>query len=156
MERHLLRGEERLASRDGLPLDAPRPFLPPFFLLQAGTGDALRASLRTLGVSVHQVALGYQGDHDCYVLGGREPASAAPHPKPALWVDQESLEPVRFDRGDGVRFRLGSFAAFGSIRLPSWIEIGDARGFLVRLEVLSAQEVSASAETFRRTWLGAP
>ena len=71
-------------------------------------------------------------------------------------MDQESLEPVRFDRGDGVRFRLGPFAAFGSVRLPSWIEMGDSRGFLARLEVLSAQEVSISAESFHQGWLRAP
>ena len=104
VERHLLRGGELLASRDRLVLDSPRPFLPPFFLLQAKTGGALMASLRTLGVSAYEVALGYQGDRDCYVLGGRAPASAGPYPQPALWVDQESLEPVRFDRGMGCAF----------------------------------------------------
>jgi hypothetical protein len=156
VERHLLRGGELLASRDRLALDSPRPFLPPFFLLQAKTGGALMASLRTLGVSAYEVALGYQGDRDCYVLGGRAPASAGPYPQPALWVDHESLEPVRFDRGDGVRFRLGSFVAFGSVRLPSWIEIGDSHGVLARLEILSAQEVTTPAESFRRGWLSAP
>jgi len=158
VERHLLRGGEHLASRDRLALDAPRPFLPPLFLLQAKTGGVLTALLRTLGVSVQEIALGYEGEHDCYVLGGRAPASeiAEPHPQPALWVDQESLEPVRFDRGDGVRFRLGSFAAFGSVHLPSWIEIGDSRGFRARLEILNAQEASTSPASFRRGWLSAP
>jgi hypothetical protein len=156
VERHLLRGGELLASRDRLPLDAPRPFLPPFFLFQAKSGGALLASLRALGVSVHEVALGYQGEHDCYVLGGRAPASALSHPRPALWVDHETLEPVRFDRGDGVRFRLGSYTAFGSLRLPSRVEIGDPRGFLARLEILSVQQVSPSPGSFRRDWLGAP
>jgi len=157
-ERHLLRGGKLLASRDRLALDAPRPFLPPFFLLQAKSGGVLTTSLRTLGVSVHEVALGYQGERDCYVLGGRAPASAVavPYPQPALWVDQESLDPVRFDRGDGVRFLLGSFAEFGSVRLPSWIEIGDSSGFQARLKILSAQEVSTGAESFRRGWLTAP
>ena len=102
------------------------------------------ASLLTLGVAAHQVALGYEGEHDCYVLGGRASSgAAAPFPRPALWVDQESLELVRFDRGDGVRFRLGSPASFGSIRLPSWIEISDSRGLPARLEILSAQGVSS-------------
>ena len=156
VERHLLRGGELFASRDRLALDSPRPFLPPFFLLQAKTGGALMASLRTLGVSTYEVALGYQGDRDCYVLGGRAPVSSGPYPQPALWVDQESLEPVRFDRGDGVRFRLGSFVDFGSLRLPSWIEIGDSRGVLARLEILNAQAVTVPAESFRRGWLSAP
>lgn len=158
VERHLLRGGVLLASRDRQPLEAPRPLLPPLFLLQAETGSVLMATLRTLGASVDQIALGYQGEHDCYVLGGRAAASgvALPYPKPALWVDQESLEPVRFDRGDGVRFRLGSFVAFDSIRLPSSIQIDDSRGFQARLDIRSARAVSTSAESFRRDWLSAP
>ena len=82
----------------------------------------------------------------CWGGGRPPPGLRLPSPQPALWVDQESLEPVRFDRGDGVRFRLGSFVAFGSVRLPSWIEISDSRGFRARLEILSAQEVPASPE----------
>jgi len=158
VERHLLRGGEVLASRDRQPLDAPRPLLPPLFLLQAHSGSALMVSLAALGVSAHEVALGYEGERDCYVLGGRAPASgiAAPHPKPALWVDQETLEAVRFDRGDGVRFRLGPFASFGSARLPSSIEIADSRGFLARLAILSAKEAPSSPESFRQGWLTAP
>jgi hypothetical protein len=134
------------------------PFLPPFFLLQAKSGDVLMASLVALGVSAHEVALGYEGEHDCYVLGGRVPSSGAAvlSQRPALWVDQESLEPVRIDRGDGVRFRLGAPTSFGPVRLPSWIEISDPRGFLARLEVLGAQEVSTSSESFRPGWLSAP
>jgi hypothetical protein len=116
------------------------------------------ASLLTLGVFAHEVALGYEDEHDCYVLGGREPSSGAMEwsRRPALWVDQESLEPVRIDRGDGVRFRLGSPVGFGSIRLPSWIEISDSGGFVARLEILNAQEIPTSPESFRPGWLSAP
>ena len=158
VERHLLRGGELVASRDRRTIDAPRPLLLPFFLLQAGSGRALTALLLSLGVSAHEVALGYQGEHDCYVLGGRAPSSraAALSLRPALWVDQESLEPVRFDRGDGVRFRLGPSISFGSVRLPSWIEASDLHGFVARLEVLSAQEVPTSSEPFHPGWLSAP
>ena len=158
VERHLFRGGELLARRDGSVLDAPRPFLPPLFLLQAKSGDGLTAVLSILGVSAHEVALGYEGEHDCYVLGGRTSSHrpAVQSPRPSFWVDQESLEPVRIDRGDGVRFRLGSPTAFGSVRLPSRIEISDSHGFLAHLEILSAQEVSASAESFRPGWLSAP
>jgi len=158
VERHLLRGGELLASRDGSALALPRPFLPPFFLLQARSGDVLTASLRTLGVSAHEVVLGYLDEHDCYVLGGREPSpgAIASSPRPALWVDQESLEPVRIDRRDGVRFRLGSPVEFGKVRLPSWIEISDSGGLVARLEILNAQEVPTSPESFRPSWLSAP
>ncbi len=157
VERHLLRGRKLLASRDGAPLDAPRPLLPPLFLLQAKSGDVLMASLRTLGVAAREIALGYEGDRDCYVLGGRTSAVAgATLPSPALWVDQESLEPARFDRGDGVRFVLGSPTSFGSIRLPSRIEIVDSSGPRARLEILSARVASSSPESFRAEWLSAP
>ena len=109
-------------------------------------------------LSSHEVALGYEGEHDCYVLGGRALSSRAAvlSLRPALWVDQESLEPVRFDRGDGVRFRLGPSASFGSVRLPSWIEASDLHGFVARLEVLSAQEAPTSSEPFHPSWLSAP
>jgi hypothetical protein len=158
VERHLLRGGVLLASRDRRPVDAPRPFLPPLFLLQADSGGLLRASLVALGVSAHEVALGHQDHHDCYVLGGRLPPSEAGmrSQRPALWVDQESLEPVRIDGGDGVRFRLGAPASFGPIRLPSWIEIGDPHGSVARLEILSAREVSAPPEAFGADWITAP
>jgi hypothetical protein len=158
VERHLLRGKELLASRDRRTIDAPRPFLPPFSLLQAESGKALTASLLTLGVSAHAVALGYEGEHDCYVLGGRAPSSraAALSLRPALWVDQETLELVRFDRGDGVRFRLGPSTDFGSVRLPSWIEASDLHGLVARLEVLSARKVPTTPESFHPGWLTAP
>jgi hypothetical protein len=157
VERHLLRGRRYLASRDGAPLDAPRPLLPPLFLLQARSGDALLASLLTLGVPARQIALGYQGDRDCYVLGGRPPAGAAPAPPgPALWLDQESLEPLRFDRGDGVHFVLGSPTSFGEIRLPSRIEIVDESGPRARLQILGARVAPSVPESFRPEWLGAP
>jgi hypothetical protein len=156
VERYLLRGGRLLASRDRQTIDTPRPLLPPLFLLQAKSGDVLMASLLTLGVSAHEVALGYEGERDCYVLGGRTPSGAAVSlPGPALWVDQESLEPVRFDRGDGLRFVLGSPTSFGSIRLPSWVEIDDSRGLRARLEILSAQAASSSPEWFRPDWLSA-
>jgi hypothetical protein len=158
VERYLLRGGKLLASRDRRTVEAPRPLLPPLFLLQASSGDLLMASLVALGASSHEVALGYEGEHDCYVLGGRVPSSgaAALSPRPALWVDQESLEPVRVDRGDGVRFRLGAPAGFGPVRLPSWIEISDPRGFVARLELLGAREVSTPSESFRPGWISAP
>jgi hypothetical protein len=158
VERYLLRGGELLASRDGRALPAPRPFLPPFFLLQAGSGDVLMASLLALGASVHEVALGHEGEHDCYVLGGRVPLSGgvASSPRAALWVDQESLEPVRIDLRDGVRFRMGPPVGFGPVHLPSWIEISDWGGPVARLEILDAHEASVSSESFHPSWLGAP
>ena len=45
VERHLLQGDTYTASRNGKRLRDPRPFLPPLFLLQATSGDTLRAAL---------------------------------------------------------------------------------------------------------------
>ena len=100
VERHLLRGRDLRASRDGAPLVSPRPFLPPFPLFQPRSSGALEGALRGSGVDPSRLVLGYEGDSDCYVVGGREGA-------PALWIDQVTLDPVRFDRGDGVVWRLG-------------------------------------------------
>jgi hypothetical protein len=158
VERHLLRGGRLSATRDGEPIAAPRPFLPPFFLLQAASGDVLTASLLALKVSAHQISLGYDGVNDCYVLGERATVSepAAMPSRPALWVDQESLEVVRFDRGDGVRFRLGPSSDFGAVRLPAWIEISAPGAAPARLEIGGGQPVSPPTDAFRSDWLSGP
>ncbi len=78
VERHLLRGTERLATRNGERLDDARFFLPPVFLLQAGSGAALRAALDSFGIGVDLVGLAPCGDIDCYVLG--DPGRAVPRP----------------------------------------------------------------------------
>lgn len=78
VERHLLRGTERLATRNGDRLDDARFFLPPVFLLQAESGAALRAALESFGVMVDIVGLAPCGDFDCYLLG--DPARAVPRP----------------------------------------------------------------------------
>lgn len=158
VERHLLRGGQLFATRDGVRIEAPRPFLPPLFLLQAASGDVLTAGLLALNVSAHQISLGYEGERDCYVLGERRPLSeptSAP-PLPALWVDQESLEAVRFDRADGARFRLGPTAEFGPVRLPAWIEISAPGVPPARLEIRGAEPVSAPVDAFRSDWLSGP
>ncbi len=78
VERHLLRGTERLATRNGERLDDARFFLPPVFLLQAQSGGALRAALESFGIGVDVVGLAPCGDIDCYVLG--DTARAVPRP----------------------------------------------------------------------------
>ena len=60
------------ASRDGQLLESARPFLPPFFLLQTNSASALTNRLLELGVRTGQAELGYEGEHDCYVIGGRD------------------------------------------------------------------------------------
>lgn len=78
VERHLLRGTERLATRNGARLPDARFFLPPVFLLQVDSGAALRAALESFGVKVDLVGLAPCADLDCYVVG--DPVRAVPRP----------------------------------------------------------------------------
>jgi len=88
VERHLLRGTERLASRNGERISDARFFLPPIFLLQAQSGAALRAALESFGVQVDEIGLAPCGDDDCYVLG--DPLRAVPRPAPPTVEDPEA------------------------------------------------------------------
>jgi hypothetical protein len=158
VERHLLQGNAYKASRDGTLLRSPRPFLPPVFLLQAGSGAALRAALSSFGVAADEVALGLDSEHDCYVIGGRLPrASGAPAlALPSLWVDMDSFSVVRIDRRDGVRFRFGPERVFGGIRAPAWIAIESPGQVPVQLDVERVVHADAPAAAFGTDWLLAP
>ena len=157
VERHLLQGSEYRASRDGQVLSAPHPFLPPLFMLQAGSGEALQAALGSFGVSSAEVELGRIGDVDCYVLGGRIPGRQdvfrGPAALPALWIDMESLRVVRIDRVDGSRLNFGPEVSFENIRIPSWIEIQLPGGQNARLEIKRVARASAPAAAFGMDWL---
>jgi hypothetical protein len=159
VERHLLQGNAYTASRDGQPLDDPRPFLPPVFLLQATSGAALRAALESFEVSAEQVALGRVEDHDCYVFGGRLPRTPEGQEQrlPSLWIDLESYEVVRIDRRDGVRFEIGPTNGFeGGIRAPGWIGIEAPGQPPARLDILRVAPAEAPAAAFGTDWLTAP
>ncbi len=155
VERHLLQGSDYTASRDGELLGTPRPFLPPIFFLQTGSGAALQAALASFGVSASEVVLGIADERDCYVLGGRLPRG--PNGKerrlPSLWVDMDSYEVVRIDRRDGVRFRFGPARMFDGIRAPAWIAIEAPDQVPARLEVLRVVPADAPAAAFRSDWL---
>jgi hypothetical protein len=155
VERHLVQGSEYGASRDGRLIEDPRPFLPPVFVLQAVSGAALQAALGSFGVAAGEAVLGLGEDHDCYVLGGRAPPGPdgqAP-PRPSLWVDLESFEVVRIDRGDGVRFRFGPSERFGAVRLPRWISIEVPGQPPARLEIVKVAPANAPAAGFSTEWL---
>ncbi|MEM7409941.1 MAG: hypothetical protein AAF430_06890 [Myxococcota bacterium] len=156
VERHLLQGNAYQASRDGQLLRNPHPFLPPVFLLQATSGEALRAALGSFGVADQELVLGRLGRHDCYVFGGRIPGSA---PKeqllPSLWVDTVSFDPLRIVRADGVEYRLGPIEVHSGIRLPKWIELRTPAGFRARLEVAGVSRAEAPAALFQPDWLTA-
>lgn len=155
VERHLLQGNAYKASRDGTLLRSPRPFLPPVFLLQAGSGAALRAALSSFGVASGEVALGFDGDHDCYVLGGRMPRQpgSIERPLPSLWVDMDTFEVVRIDRRDGVRYRFGPERSFDGIRAPAWIAIESPDQTPARLDVERVVRADAPAAAFGTDWL---
>jgi hypothetical protein len=158
VERHLVQGSDYDASRDGKPLEQPRPFLPPVFVLQAVSGAALQAALASFGVASQQAELGLGDERDCYVLGGRAargPDGTEPV-QPSLWVDMESFEVVRIDRGDGVRFRFGPTSDFGALRLPSWISIETPGQPPARLEILKGVPANAPAASFSTEWLLGP
>ena len=158
VERHLLQSDTYQASRNGALLDDPHPFLPPVFLLQSSSGEALRAALSSYGVSEGEVMLGRMGDRDCYVFGGRilgEPEGEETL-LPSLWVDMESYEPVRIVRDDGVEYRLGPPTLFDSIRVPTWVEIVEPSGLSARLEVTRVVPANAPAASFQPHWLTAP
>ncbi len=159
VERHLLQGDAYSASRDGRPIDHPRPFLPPLFLLQATSGAALTAALESFGVAPDVVALGRVEDHDCYVLGGRIPRKPGQEEQrlPSLWIDMESFEVVRIDRSDGVRFRFGPSTQFNDrIRVPAWIAIEAPGQAPARLEVTRVAPADAPAAAFGIDWLAGP
>jgi hypothetical protein len=156
VERHLLQSSSYQASRNGQMLDDPHPFLAPVFLLQATSGDGLAAALATFGVDGQQVVLGKIGSHDCYVIGGRVIAAiGAERLLPSLWVDVTSLEPLRIVRADGVDYRFGPTAAFGAIRVPSFVEVFTPDGLRARLEITRATRAEAPAALFQPAWLTA-
>jgi hypothetical protein len=158
VERHLLQGNSYTASRDGQILDAPYPFLPPTFFLQAQSGAAFRAALESYGVASGEVVLGRVAGRDCYVFGGRLPrgADGAERMLPSVWVDLESYQIVQIDRPGGVRFRFGPTTLFDGIQAPSWIEVVAPDQPAARLDVVRVAPATAPAAAFGMDWLTAP
>jgi len=157
VERHLLQGTSYTASRDGKTIDNPRRFLPPIFLLQGRSGEALIAAMESFGIASDDGVLGRMGDYDCFVFGGRlSPKNEeAGRQLPSMWVDLESFDVVRVDSAEGVRFRFGPTQDFGGIRVPRWIEIESRGREMARLEILEASVANAPAAAFNRSWLTA-
>ena len=90
--------------------------------------------------------MGYVGDHDCYVLGRKRGAS--------MWVDLETLDPVRLSAANGTEFELGPYQPFGQVLLPTWVESRDDGTFRARLvieEVLPGGDVPPDG--FETSWL---
>lgn len=141
VERHLLQGNEHTVSRNGKPLDDPRAFLPPFFILQADSGTTLRAALTSFAVDGEAIGLAACGDDDCLLIGDRRRAIPRPDPPeiqgldaylrargeaPAAVADEENEEEELVILGpDGRILETGP----GDPRV--WVETGsyEVRGF---------------------------
>jgi hypothetical protein len=146
VERQLRRGRALEASRDRAPLEDPHPLLPPVFLLQTENGATLQTRIAELGGGPELVALGYEGEHDCYVLGGK-------HGGASYWVDQESFAPVRIDLAGGVRYRLGPLRAQGGVELPAWIALEAPGRPALKLTFAEARPAPAPPDAFDPGWL---
>ena len=163
IERHLVRGRRTDASRDGQLLESARSFLPPYFLLQATSAGALTNRLLELGVRTGEATLGYEGEHDCYVIGGRTANSSAATSRPAtrdaatstpaLWVDSDAFSVVRFDSAEGASFLFGPPLEVDGLTVPAWIEVHAAGEAVARLAVLGAGSATVAPEGFAIGWL---
>lgn len=157
VERHLLQGNDYLASRNGELLDEPRPFLPPVFLLQASTVAALQAALGSFGVAIGEAELGRVDDIDCYVVGGRARTSAddSTGALPSVWVDTRSFQVVRVISGDGVELGLGPATIYGGVLVPGWVTIDAPDHPPARLKIDKVAPADAPAAAFSTEWLTA-
>jgi len=135
-------------TRDGELEEAPRPFAPPLWLLQAATGGELLARAGELGAAPGAIALGYDGARDCYVIG-------AVSGGPALWIDKDTYQVVRADLADGTKYRFLAWATRGGALLPGRIEI-ETPSATFELELTSAKPATPVTDAFAEDWLTAP
>jgi len=147
VERQLRRGRGLEASRDRERLPDPHPLLPPLWLLQASPGATLQERIAELGGDPDAVALGFDGDHDCFVLGGRTAEAS-------YWLDQDTLAPVRIDLPGGIHYRLGPPQSRGGIELPAWITLEAPGRPPVTLAIEAARVESPGPGAFAPDWLG--
>jgi len=169
LERHLLQGSQYAASRDGVLLDAPRPLLPPLFLMQADSAASLRAALASFGVAAGEAHLALAGDRDCYAIGSRAPLAAPAPPAairggpaaaaaaspgvPSIQVEVGSFDWAEIDGVGGVRYPLGPSASFEGVRMPRWVEIQAPGEPPLRLEIDRVARANAPAAAFGVEWL---
>jgi hypothetical protein len=122
-ETHERNGSSYRVTREGAPVDRSPPLLPPVRLLLAPSAEALAAALADLGADAERVDLGIEGEHDCWVLGGRDPGPFGENARASLWIDLDSRQPVRIDEAGGAHFRLGPSALQNGVRFPTWIDV---------------------------------
>jgi hypothetical protein len=114
-ERHLLDSKGRSAARNGEPVEDPRAFLLPIFLLQAGSGEALQGLLAHFGIDPGLLGLGLCGDANCYVLG--DPVRTPP-PFVVPWVLPPAIEEEDSDAAGDVPPEAAAEPASPAAPLP--------------------------------------
>ena len=119
VERHLLRGGETLAARNGELLDEHRYFLPPLYVLQADSSEELRTLLEGMAVEFDRIGLAECGEEDCLVVGdvGREIPRRGPPPVLGLDLYEEAL----------ARTAEEEAAEAAGLSLEEWQEINAAQ-----------------------------
>jgi hypothetical protein len=146
VERQLRRGRNLEGTRNRAPIEDLLPLLPPLWLLQTGSGATLQTRIAELGGDADAVALGFDGDHDCYVLGGRAAEAS-------YWVDQDSLAPVRIELPGGVRYRLGPPRSQGGIEFPAWITLEAPGRPPLTLAIEGARPEALPPDAYAPAWL---
>jgi hypothetical protein len=114
VERHLLQGTRLLVTRNGERERNAPFFLPPMFLLQAGSAVTLRAALESFGVLVDEIGLAPCGDADCFVIGDPTRAIEPPPfppirglPEPDETLTEEEAQADDSDGDEGLSFTEG-------------------------------------------------
>jgi hypothetical protein len=75
---------------------------------------------------------------------------------PKVYVEAESYQIKGFETASGVRMLFGPIAAFGRLRVPSWIEIEEPDRELAHFDVIRANQVAAPLSIFEREWIESP
>ena len=130
----------RWVVRGGRVVGASSPQLPAWLpqleVVGFASAEALTSWLRANGVDVQRNDLGRCGTEDCFVIGGRD----APV---QLWVEKDRFETRRWVSGAGRTFDFAPYAAFGTVKFPSKIEVFEAEGRLATLTVTQLSPASS-------------
>ncbi len=158
LERHLLRGNQYLVSRDGQRVSNPNRYLLPIPVLQAGKEERLRYVLRSLKVSPENSALMRVDGEEAYFLGKRSMGElsvnlAGPEETGGIWLAVEGLYPLKMRLDQGSIHFLGPELHWGEIRLPSYIDLEATDGIKYRIKIENAEPTDAPAQIFSADWL---
>ena len=126
-----------------LPAPAWVPDLAPLVMRRE---SELRGWLGGEGVDIAQNELARCGDGDCWVLGTRAGAAQ-------LWIEKPALELRRLVHGKATRASYDDWQAFGKIRFPKHIVIGDDSGPVATLTVDDVSAITLGAAELSPAWV---